>query len=120
MALLSGLRVLEFGHIAAGPYATFLLADLGADVVKVEPPQGDGLRSWPPIVNIEGGSNFSLNFASLNRNKRSIIADLKNPADLKMVRQLCAAADVIVENYRPGVLDRLGIGFDQVSALNTE
>lgn len=112
------MRVLEFGHIASGPYATLLLADLGADVVKVESPQGDGLRAWPPIVTAEGGGSISLNFAALNRNKRSLIADLKDPAQRGGVLQLCAAADVIVENYRPGVLARLGIGFTDVSAIN--
>jgi succinate---hydroxymethylglutarate CoA-transferase len=115
--LLAGLRVLEFGHIAAVPFCGMLLADLGADVVKVEAPQGDGLRTWPPIAEDATGERFSLNFASLNRGKRSVVADLKDPAQLARVRGLCAQADVIIENYRPGVLDRLGVGFGQVAAL---
>ncbi|HEY2819232.1 MAG TPA: CoA transferase [Casimicrobiaceae bacterium] len=114
---LAGLRVLEFGHIAAVPFCGMLLADLGADVVKVEAPQGDGLRTWPPIVEDAKGERFSLNFASLNRGKRSIVADLKNREQLARVRELCARADVIIENYRPGVLDRLGVGFADIAKL---
>jgi len=116
-ALLAGLRVLEFGHIAAAPFCGMLLADLGADVVKIEAPQGDGLRAWPPIVQTASGESFSLNFASLNRGKRSIVADLKNPEQLARIRELCARCDVIIENYRPGALDRLGIGFEDVAKL---
>ncbi len=114
---LEGMRVLEFGHIAAAPFAGMLLADLGAEVVKVEPPAGDGLRSWPPIVEGTDGEAFSLNFASLNRNKRSVVADLKDPAELRRVQALCRAADVLLENYRPGTMDRLGLGFKHVSAM---
>ena len=115
---LAGLRVLEFGHIAAAPFCGMLLADLGADVVKIEAPQGDGLRAWPPIVEGPGGESFSLNFASLNRGKRSVVADLKDAEQVARIRDLCAEADVIIENYRPGALDRLGIGFDDIAKLN--
>lgn len=111
---LTGVRVLEFGHVAAGPFATSLLADLGADVVKVEPPTGEQMRAWPPLVS-DGEETFSHNFASVNRNKRSVSADLKDPEQLARILTLCADADVIVENYRPGVLDRLGIGFEEVT-----
>jgi crotonobetainyl-CoA:carnitine CoA-transferase CaiB-like acyl-CoA transferase len=111
---LSGVRVVELAHVAAGPFAGMLLADLGADVVKVEPPTGDQMRSWPPFAS-DGSERFSHNFASVNRNKRSVVADLKDPADLARVRGLVAAADVVVENYRPGVLDRLGLGYPTVS-----
>ena len=83
-----------------------LLADMGADVIKVEPPGGDGLRQWPPLRN-----GFSENFASLNRNKRSVVLDLKQPADLSLARELIGDADVVVENNRPGVMDRLGLGY---------
>src|SRR6185295_9850065 len=114
---LAGLRVLEFGHIAAVPFCGMLLADLGADVVKLEAPQGDGLRTWPPMVESAAGESFSLNFASLNRGKRSVVADLKDPEQLARVRELCSQADVIIENYRPGVLDRLGVGFEDVARL---
>jgi succinate---hydroxymethylglutarate CoA-transferase len=117
-ALLDSLRVLEFGHIAAAPFCGMLLADLGADVVKIEAPDGDGLRAWPPIVTNASGEAFSLNFASLNRGKRSVVANLKDPAQLERILALCARADVIVENYRPGTLDRLGIGFADIAKRN--
>lgn len=112
---LEGVRVIELAHVAAGPFAGMLLADLGADVVKVEPPTGDQMRSWPPFA-VDGDDRFSHNFASVNRNKRSIVADLKDPQQVARVRKLVAAADVVVENYRPGVLDRLGLGYDAVAA----
>ncbi|MGE0613321.1 MAG: CaiB/BaiF CoA transferase family protein [Hyphomicrobiales bacterium] len=118
-APLSGIRVLEFGQIAAGPFAGSVLADLGADVVKVERPDGgDGMRNWPPLSGANGGAAYSENFASLNRNKRSITADLKSPEDLKRLLRLCARADVLVENFRAGVLPRLGLGYDDVRAVN--
>lgn len=113
---LAGVRVVELAHVAAGPFAGMLLADLGADVVKVEAPGGDQMRAWPPFATDEGGARFSHNFASVNRNKRSVVADLKEPDRLAEVQALIATADVVVENYRPGVLDRLGLGFDQVTA----
>jgi len=117
-APLDGLRVIEFGQIAAGPFAGSLLADLGADVVKIERPDGgDGMRDWPPLVE-ENGVPFSENFASLNRNKRSITVDLKNPADVDRLRQLSVKADIIIENFRPGVLGRLGLGYKQLSQIN--
>jgi crotonobetainyl-CoA:carnitine CoA-transferase CaiB-like acyl-CoA transferase len=112
---LEDVRVVELAHVAAGPFAGMLLADLGADVVKVEPPSGDQMRGWPPFAVADDGERFSHNFASVNRNKRSVVADLKDPADLARVRELVASADVLVENYRPGVLDRLGLGYDEVS-----
>ena len=117
-AFLEGMRVLEFGHIAAAPFCGMLLADLGADVVKIEAPDGDGLRAWPPIVTNESGDAFSLNFASLNRGKRSVVANLKDRAQVERVLALCAHADVILENYRPGTLDRLGLGFADVAKHN--
>ena len=114
-AALDGVRVLEFGHVAAGPFGSMLLADLGADVVKVEGPGGDQMRDWPPLAEA-AGERFSHNFASVNRNKRSVVADLKNPDDVARVQALVQAADAVVENYRPGVLDRLGLGYEQVAA----
>lgn len=111
---LAGVRVIEVCNVAAGPYCGMLLADLGAEVIKVENPQGgDTLRSWPPLT--EG---YSENFASLNRNKRSVTLDLKNPADAETFRKLAARAEVLVENNRPGVMDRLGLGFATLHALN--
>ena len=104
---LSGVRVAEFCAVAAGPYCGMLLADMGADVIKVENPQGgDSMRQWPPIT---GG--YSENFASVNRNKRSVTLDLKDPADKARARALVLACDVAIENNRPGVMDRLGLGY---------
>src|ERR1700750_291198 len=114
MPPLEGVRGVELAHAGAGPFAGMLLADLGADVVKVEPPTGDQMRGWPPFAT-DGDRSFSHNFASVNRDKRSVCADRKTRGDLARVRDLVAAADVVVENYRPGVLDRLGLGYDMVS-----
>ena len=114
---LAGIRVLELGQIAAGPFAGSLLADLGADVVKVERPDGgDGLRQWPPLTANAQGEAFSENFASINRNKRSLAADLKDPADVDRIRRLAARADVLIENFRPGVLERLGLDYESLRA----
>lgn len=106
-APLTGLKVVEFCNVAAGPYCAMLLADMGADVVKVEPAGGDMLRQWPPITD-----GFSENFAALNRNKRSICLDLKDPADKPIARRLIEAADVVVENNRAGAMSRLGLGYE--------
>jgi len=103
---LAHIRVIEFCQVAAGPYCGMLLADMGADVIKVEPPVGDSMRTWPPL-----NAGYSENFASLNRNKRSIALDLKSPADLAIARNLIASADVVIENNRPGVMDKLGLGY---------
>jgi len=112
MLPLAGVRVIEFCNVAAGPFCAMLLADMGADVVKVENPQGgDSMRAWPPIT---GG--YSENFASLNRNKRSVTLDLKNPADRERARALVLGADVVLENNRPGVMDRLGLGYKSFRA----
>lgn len=116
---LSGLKVLEFGQIAAGPFAGLLFADLGADVVKVERPDtGDGMRQWPPFLTSGEGEPFSANFSSLNRNKRSITVDFNSPQQLSRLRALCAKADIIVENYRPGVLGKFGLDYGTLSADN--
>ncbi len=119
---LAGVRVLEFGQIAAGPYAGSLLADMGADVVKVERPDGgDGMRSWPPLTKGgEGEKVFSENFASLNRNKRSIAVDLKDAASVDRLKELAGTCDVVIENFRPGVLARLGLGYEALSQANAK
>ncbi|MEO7743191.1 MAG: CoA transferase [Usitatibacter sp.] len=107
MLPLHGVRVIELCNVAAGPYCGMLLADMGADVVKVENPQGgDTMRQWPPL-----NQGYSENFASLNRNKRSVTLDLKSPADNARARALILESDVIVENNRPGVMQRLGLGY---------
>lgn len=107
---LEGIKVVEFCQVAAGPFCGMLLADYGASVVKVEPPSGDSLRQWPPLTD-----NYSENFASLNRGKKSVVLDLKAPADLEFARELVLDADVLVENNRPGVMQRLGLGWDWFS-----
>lgn len=117
--MLEGLKVIEFGQIAAAPFAGSLLADLGADVVKVERPDvGDGMRHWPPVSRNNSGEEYSENFASVNRNKRSVCADLKNSNDIARIKSLCEQADVLIENYRPGVLPRLGLGPEDIGAIN--
>ena len=107
---LTGLKVVEFCQIASGPFGGMLLADFGADVIKVEPPAGDAMRTWPPLSN-----GFSENFASINRGKRSIALDLKDPADRDLARALVLEADVLLENSRPGAMQRLGLGWDWFS-----
>ena len=109
---LAGLKVLEFGQIVTVPFCGMLLADLGADVVKVENADGgDGMRQWPPLMRPgPDGEAYSGNFASLNRNKRSLAANLKDPDEVERVRRLCTVADIVIENFRPGVMDRLGLG----------
>ena len=115
---LAGLRVVELAHVASGPFAGMLLADLGADVVKLESPTGDMMRGWPPVEAGPDGTSYSHNFASLNRNKRSVSLDLKDEGDLSLARELIRRADVVVENFRPGALDKLGLGYHDVAALN--
>jgi len=114
---LAGLRVLEVAQFAAGPFPALLLADFGADVVKIEPPGGDGFRSWPPHLPSGDGEQYGMNFAVLNRNKRSVVLDLKNAGDRGRFLSLCAKADVLVENNRPGAMDRLALGFPDVRAV---
>ena len=115
---LAGIRVLEICNVAAGPFCALLLADLGADVIKLENPgAGDTLRAWPPHTGPEN-DRLSENFASLNRNKRSITLDLKNPDDNAKAKDLIANADVLIENNRPGVMKRLGLDFDSALAIN--
>jgi crotonobetainyl-CoA:carnitine CoA-transferase CaiB-like acyl-CoA transferase len=113
---LSGLLVADFSRILAGPYATMLLADLGADVIKVEAPAGDDTRSWQPPVR-EGISTYYL---AVNRNKRSIALDLKDPADLAAAQELARRADVLVENFRPGGLARFGLDYETVAEGNPQ
>ena len=114
-APLAGTRILDLTRVVAGPFGTMLLGDLGADVVKIEEPQkGDEARGFgPPFL---GGE--SAYFLSVNRNKRSCAVDLKSPAGRDLVLKLAGVADVVVENFRPGTLERLGLGFETLSQLN--
>lgn len=112
---LSGIRVIDFTQVAAGPVCTQTLADLGADVIKVEPPNGELCRALAPFV--EGQS---LGFLALNGNKRGIALDLKNPQQRAAALQLVSEADVVVESYRPGVMQRLGLGYEDVQRLNPD
>ncbi len=112
---LAGIRVLDLTRVLAGPYCTMLLADLGADVVKLEPPGGgDETRTWGPPF-LAGESTY---FLAINRNKRSLALDLKQPAALEAARRLAASADVVVENFRPGVAERLGLGAAALTAAH--
>ena len=111
---LAGLLVADFSRILAGPYASMLLADLGADVVKVEGPAGDDTRTWMPPVHDE----VSTYFLGVNRNKRSIVLDLADAADRDVAARLAARADVLIENFRPGGLARFGLDYDTVAAAN--
>jgi crotonobetainyl-CoA:carnitine CoA-transferase CaiB-like acyl-CoA transferase len=114
---LDGVRVLDLSRALAGPYCTMMLADAGADVLKVEPPTGDDSRGWLPFAERDGGRE-SAYFLSANRGKRSVRLDLKSPAGARRLRELAGGADVLVENYRPGLLDRLGLGLDDLRAAN--
>ena len=116
---LSGLRVLDLSRVLAGPLCSMILADLGAEVVKVERPgAGDETRQWgPPWAEGEDGRE-STYFLSINRNKRSLAADLNDPTDLALVRELAVTADVLLENFVPGTLERWGLGFESVAAIN--
>ncbi|MPZ86938.1 MAG: CoA transferase [Nitriliruptorales bacterium] len=112
MTALKGVKVVEFANYVAGPYTGALLSDLGAEVIKVEvPPHGDPYRGW-------ASGNYSSMFCSLNRSKRSILADLKSERGLEVARSLVADADILVENSRPGAMERLGLGYEQVKGDN--
>ncbi|MCX8294055.1 MULTISPECIES: CaiB/BaiF CoA transferase family protein [unclassified Phyllobacterium] len=123
-ASLDGLRILDLSRILAGPTCTQLLADLGADVVKVERPDvGDDTRSWgPPFVpNADGSdSDLSAYFLSANRNKRSIAIDLAKEEGVALVKRLAAISDVVVENYKPGDLDRRGLGYGDIRKIKPD
>lgn len=111
---LHGLLVADFSRILAGPYATMLLSDMGAEVVKVESPQGDDTRTWLPPVR-DGVSTYYL---AVNRNKRSLALDLKDDTDAALARELAARADVVIENFKPGGLSRFGLDYTAVHDAN--
>ena len=111
---LRNLRVLDFTRVLVGPFATMILGDLGAEVIKVEPPEGDETRTWPPTLP-RGGSGY---FMSLNRNKKSITINLKSPQGQEIVRALARQVDVVVENFTPGVAAKMGIDYETLHRLN--
>ena len=113
MLPLQGIRVIDFSRVLAGPLCSALLGDLGAEVIKIEPPGGDDYRAIGPFAHGESGL-----FSAMNRNKQSVVIDLKSEAGRTLAQSLCAGADVVVENFRPGVAQRLGIGYDTLAALN--
>ena len=113
---LTGVRVLDFTQLLQGPLATQILGDLGADVVKVEKPGGEWMRAWGILASTTGGEMDS--FLAFNRNKRSVAVDLKDPAVRSRLLEMVGDFDVVVENFRPGVMDRLGLGYDDFAAAN--
>jgi formyl-CoA transferase len=114
MRPLDGIRVVDLTRVLAGPFCTMMLGDMGADVIKIEEPgSGDESRGWEPIVN--GWSSY---FLGVNRNKRSVALDLKREEGASALRTLITQADVLVENFKPGSLSRLGFGYESVNALN--
>ena len=116
---LAGVKVLDLSRVLAGPYATMVLGDLGADVIKVEHPErGDDTRHWGPPFAGEGEARESAYFLAVNRNKRSIGVDLKVPEGLERVEKLAAGADVVIENWRRGALEKLGLGYEALRATN--
>ena len=119
---LAGLRVIDLSTVLAGPYATMVLADLGADVVKVEPPEGDATRGWgPPWVGDErAGTRTAAYYLAVNRNKRSVRLDVRQPAGAEILRRLITDADVLIENLRPGSLARLGFDEETLRELNPD
>jgi len=110
---LEDVRVIDLGHVLAAPTAAMILADLGADVIHLEPPHGDDARQFGPFRGDHSGY-----FASVNRNKRSVVVDLKTQGGAQVLRDLIRASDVVLENYRPGTLDRLGFSYEAMSELN--
>jgi len=112
---LEGLRVLDFTTTIAGPYCTRLLADLGAEIVKIEPPEGDMMRTRPPLR-----AGASTSFGQLNAGKKSVVLDLKSPPAAAAARRLAATADVVVENFRPGVMRRLGLDYAALAEVKPD
>ena len=113
MQPLSGIRVLDFSTLLPGPMATLLLADAGAEVIKIERPKGEEMRSYEPKIGED-----SVNFGLLNVGKRSLAIDLKAPGSIERLEPLIASADVVIEQFRPGVMDRLGLGYEAMKAIN--
>ena len=113
---LSDITILDLTRVLCGPYCTMQLADMGANVIKIETPKGgDDTRAWGPFRN-----DSSVYFASINRNKRSITLNLKAPEAKELFKKMVREADVVIENYRPGVMDKLGLGYDVLKEINDQ
>jgi len=111
---LSGVRVLDLTRVLAGPFCSMILGDMGAEVIKIEEPgKGDDTRRWPPFV---GGE--ATYFMAVNRNKHSVTVNLKAPEGLALLKRLAARSDVVLENFRPGTMERLGLGYRALARLN--
>jgi crotonobetainyl-CoA:carnitine CoA-transferase CaiB-like acyl-CoA transferase len=115
VSALHGLLVVDFSRVLAGPLAAMTLGDLGADVIKVESPTGDDTRSWRPPADAQGRASYH---HAANRNKRSIVLDLKDADDIELARELCTRADVVISNFKPGTLERFGLDYELIAAVN--
>ena len=111
---LEGVKILDFSRVLAGPYATMILGELGAEVIKVEPPKGDETRSWAPFIDGE-----SVYYMSINRNKKSIAIDLKSDEGREIIYKLVRDSDIVIENFRPGVAEKLGIDYNTLKRINS-
>lgn len=117
-AALDGITVVDFSRVLAGPYATMMLGDFGADVIKIERPGvGDDTREWGPPYDKDGVATY---FNSVNRNKRSVVLDLTDPDDVARAREMVAGADIVVENFRPGTMEKLGLGYGTLRGLKPD
>jgi len=116
MGPLSGIRIADFTQLYQGPLATQVLSDMGAEIIKIEPPKGDFFRNW--AIGDKYIKGESISFMSVNRNKRSIVLDLKKPDGVLVAKEIIRNSDVVIENFRPGVMDRLGLGFENLTEIN--
>jgi len=116
--MLEGVRILDFSRVLAGPYCTMLLGDMGADVIKVESPQGDETRGWGPPWAGNGDHRQSAYYLAINRNKRSITLDLKHAGAQRIARELAARSHVVIENFRPGQMAGFGLDYDSLRGIN--
>ncbi len=117
---LEGIRVLDLTHVLAGPFCTMILADLGAEVIKVEPPRGDDSREFGPFAKGVDGKEYSGYFISINRNKKSICIDLRKEEGKEILRKLISISDVVVENFRPGTMEKLGFSFENMRKIKSD
>ena len=108
---LAGLRVVDLTRVLGGPYCTMVLSDHGAEVIKLEPPQGDEVRDWGPPFNEDGDASY---YVGVNRNKRSVGLDLSKPAGREVLMRLLEGADVLIENFKPGAMEKWGLGYEAV------